>query len=144
MAGSVLIGGPAVGGPGVGGPGAGLGWWGFREGFAAGRLDGERVGSAGGYRAGFAAGCEVGAARLLVGLEHALGGRVSELAPLLPHTAGWSAYRRRTEHSDEPCGAGCRACSRCVRAAAAVANTARYGRADFPGASGAPMTGGWL
>lgn len=109
--------------------------WAYGEGWSAGMIAGGRRGFDEGYAAGFDAGAEVGAARILLGIEHALGGRVLDLLPGLPQVAEYAAHRERTARSDEPCAYGCRACSRCVRAAAAVANVARYGSVDRPGAS---------
>lgn len=112
--------------------------WAYGEGWSAGLLEGRRQGFEEGYGAGFDAGAEVGAARLLLGLERALDGQLPgvlrELLPDLPHAEEYAAHRDRTARSDEPCPYGCGACSRCIRAAAVAANTARHGTADFPGA----------
>lgn len=122
--------------------------WSYGEGFTAGRVEGRRVGFVEGYGAGFDAGAEVGAARVLLAVEHVLDrrlGELPELLPLLPHVGGYLDFRARTVWTDEPCDRRCDRCSACVRAAAAVVNRARYGRADFPGAAGArSTTGRWL
>jgi hypothetical protein len=107
--------------------------WAYEEGWSAGLLDGRRQGFEEGYRAGFDAGAETGAARVLLGLERALGGSLPDLLPDLPHVAAFADYRRRTAPSDELCAEGCGSCSRCVRAAAVAANVARYGSPDHPG-----------
>ena len=107
--------------------------WAYGEGWSAGLREGRRQGFEEGYGAGFDAGAEIGAARVLLGLEHALGGRLIELLPNLPQTGEYAAQRRRTALSDETCPYGCGACSRCVRAAAVAANTTRHGHADYPG-----------
>jgi hypothetical protein len=107
--------------------------WAYGEGWSAGLLDGRRQGFEEGYGAGFDAGTEIGAARILLGLEHAIGGSLPELLPDLPHAAGYADYRRRTAPSDEPCPERCGSCSRCIRAAAVALNITRYGGADYPG-----------
>lgn len=107
--------------------------WAYGEGWSAGLLEGRRQGFEEGYGAGFDAGAEIGAARIFLGLEHALGGRVLELLSDLPQTGEYAAHRQRTALSDEPCPYSCGACSLCVRAAAVAANVSRHGDADYPG-----------
>ena len=114
--------------------------WSYGEGYTAGRNDGVRVGFADGYRAGFDAGVEVGAARLLLAVEHGLGGRLPELLPKLPHTGHYLIYRGRTRPSNDPCDRACGSCSQCIRAAAVQANLARYGTPDYPGAAASNET----
>jgi hypothetical protein len=116
--------------------------WSYGEGWSAGELEGRRRGFEEGYEAGFDAGAEIGAARVLLGLEHAIGGRLPELLPDLPQVGGYAAHRRRTALSDQPCPYGCGACSLCVRAAAVSGNTGRYGAPDYPG-SGSVQKGRW-
>ena len=108
--------------------------WAYGEGWSAGLVDGRRQGFEEGYGAGFDAGADVGAARLLLALERALGGRLPDLLPSLPHAGEYLDFRRRSARSDEPCGYACGACSRCVRAATAAKNIVLYGSVDYPGA----------
>ena len=112
--------------------------WAYGEGWSAGLLEGRRHGYEEGYGAGFDAGAEIGAARVLLGIEHALGSHsVGSLPGLLPELAhvggGYLGHRGRTASSNEPCPYGCRACARCIRAAAVAENMRRYGSADYPG-----------
>ena len=107
--------------------------WSYGEGWSAGVVEGRRMGFADGYAAGFDTGTEVAATRVLLGIEHALGGRLGDVLPLLPDAAGFVAFRRRTALTDEPCETGCGRCSRCIRALAVAGNVARFGHADFPG-----------
>jgi hypothetical protein len=106
--------------------------WAYGEGFTGGVDEGRRLGFEEGYRAGFDAGSEVAGTRVLLGIEHALGGRLGEILPLLPDAAGFTAFRRVTESTDEPCKTACRSCSRCIRAAVVARNVDRFGQADFP------------
>lgn len=106
--------------------------WAYGEGWSAGLLEGRRQGFEEGYGAGFDAGTEIGAARILLGIEHALEGQL-DLLPDLPHVDGHLDYRRRTAPSNDPCPYTCGACSQCIRAANAVENVRRYGSADYPG-----------
>src|SRR3954447_16551460 len=108
--------------------------WVYGEGWSAGLLEGRRQGFEEGYGAGFDAGAEIGAARVLLEVEQALGGPLLDLLPRLPHAGTYASFRERTAASDQPCPYGCRACSRCIRAAAAAGNIARYGGPDYPGA----------
>jgi hypothetical protein len=107
--------------------------WAYGEGWSAGLLEGHRRGFDEGYRAGFDAGAEIGAARVLLELEHAFGERLLDLLTDLPQVGKYLANRRRTARSDEPCLYGCGVCSQCIRAAAATASTARHGAADDSG-----------
>lgn len=75
--------------------------WAFGQGWAAGLLEGRRRGFEEGYGEGFDAGAEIGTN---------------------------VARRERTAPTGEPCPYDCRACSRCVRAAAARRTTARHMR----------------
>lgn len=108
--------------------------WAYGEGWSAGLLEGRRQGFDEGYEAGFDAGAEIGAARILLEVEQALDGQLIDLLPRLPHTGSYTSFREPTAASDQPCPYGCRACSRCIRAAAVAANTARHGSPDYPGA----------
>jgi hypothetical protein len=108
--------------------------WAYSEGWSAGLLDGRRQGFEEGYGAGFDAGAEIGAARVLFEVEQAMAGQLLDLLPRLPHGQGYASFRDRTAASDQPCSYGCRACSRCIRAAAVAANTAQHGSLDYPGA----------
>ena len=76
---------------------------GVRRRLAAGVLEGRRQGFEEGYGAGFDAGAQIGAARVLVGLEQALGGRLLEILPDLPQIGEHAAHRQRAAWSDEPC-----------------------------------------
>ena len=116
--------------------------WSYGEGYTAGRNDGVRVGFADGYRAGFDAGVEVGAARLLLAVEHGLSGQLPTLLPALPHAGHYQTYRQRTRPSNEPCEANCGSCSRCIRAAAVRRNLARFGQGDYPGTAASGSGGG--
>jgi hypothetical protein len=88
-----------------------------------------------GYRAGFATGAEVGAARILLALEHLLAD-LPELLPNLPYAGEYERLRRlRAELPDSPCPRRCRCCSRCICAEGRARNLARYGSRDFPGAA---------
>lgn len=107
--------------------------WAYGEGWSAGRIDGQRQGFEDGYTAGFDAGAEIGAARILLALQHRIPGVLDELLPDLPHTDAYAGHRRRNAWTDEPCPYGCGSCTRCVRAAAVATNQVRYGTADFPG-----------
>ena len=66
--------------------------WAYGEGWSAGLLEGRRHGFEEGYGAGFDAGAEIGAARVLLGIEHALGshpvGSLPGLLPELAHVGG--------------------------------------------------------
>jgi hypothetical protein len=108
--------------------------WSYGQSYTTKRIDGVRAGFADGYRDGFDTGVEVGAARILLAVEHGLGGRPPALLPRLPHVGCYLAYRRRTRPSNEPRAEECGFCSQCIRAAAVQANLARYGMADYPGA----------
>jgi hypothetical protein len=112
--------------------------WAYGEGWSAGLLEGRRQGFEEGYGAGFDAGVEIGAARILLGLERALDnqsvGWLPGSLPELPHVDGYADHRRRAALSDEPCPYGCRACSCCIRAASARENMLRHGSPDYPGA----------
>jgi hypothetical protein len=86
-----------------------------------------------GYRAGFTTGAEVGAARILLALEHLLA-ELPELLPDLPYAGEYERLRRlRAEVPDTPCPRRCRCCSRCICADGRARNLARYGSRDFPG-----------
>ena len=116
--------------------------WAYGEGWTAGLAEGERRGFDDGYRVGFDTGAEVGAGRLLLGLETALGGRLPELLPQLPHVQEYLSYRTRTRSTNMPCSFRCGSCSRCIRSAAASANSSRYGQPDYPGLSHEDSAGG--
>ena len=120
--------------------------WSYGDGWSAGVVEGRRLGFVDGYTAGFDAGTEVAATRVLLGIEHAFGGRLGEVLPLLPDGVGFVAFRRRTALTDEPCEIGCGRCSRCIRALAVAGNVARFGHADFPGWSATQLptlAGAW-
>lgn len=127
----------------------------------AGHLDREGMFVAG-YSAGFEAGFEVGAGRVVLGLEHALGGLPDLLGTELLDAVGVDfADRYRQERAeryadpDVPCPQGPdgrphvktvvgsngrlqkirepHRCSSCTRVAARAENRRRYGCDDFPG-----------
>lgn len=116
--------------------------WAYGVGWTAGLAEGHRLGFDEGYPAGFGAGADVGGARMLLALEAALGGRLPDLLPDLPHAAGYQDYR------DEPL----RLTSRAGHDAAGALSvygprrwpTARpgYGQRDFPGGAGEPASAG--
>lgn len=107
--------------------------WAYGVGWTAGPAEGHRLGFDEGYPAGFDAGADVGGARMLLAVEAALGGRLPDLLPDLPHAAGYQDYRRRTAPTDKSCGTGCGRCSQCVRAAAVADSSARVRPARFSG-----------
>jgi len=107
--------------------------WAYGEGWTAGLLEGRRQGFDEGYGPGFDAGAEIGAERVLLAIQHATGDVLADLIPDLPHIAGYLSHRERAAPNDEPCPYGCRACSRCIRAAAARRNLAQHGQPDYPG-----------
>ncbi len=95
---------------------------------------GRWLGWAEGYRAGFLAGADVGAAGVLLVIQNALpAGVLLDLLPRLPYTGEYQRLQQLRRLDNTPCDRGCDACSRCVRAAAAAGNLARYGTADYPG-----------
>ena len=107
--------------------------WAYGEGWSVGLVEGRRQGFGEGYVTGFDAGAEIGAARILLALQHRLPGVLDELLPHLPSSGAYAAHRRRTAWSDDPCSYSCGSCARCIRAAVAARNVARFGTPDYPG-----------